>query len=57
MFDGANGTVRDGVEAFARGRSDPSGPLGSKEYFVNMDRYCSFAYHSLIAELISQAGR
>ncbi len=40
---------------FAVGRNDPLGPLGSKEYFVNMDRYCAFAYHTLIADLVGKA--
>jgi hypothetical protein len=33
------------------------GPLGAKEYFVSMDRYCGFAYHTLIADLISKTGQ
>src|SRR4051812_40445695 len=43
MFDAANGTVRDRLHAYAAGRHDPIGPLGEKEYYVNMDRYCGFA--------------
>jgi hypothetical protein len=57
MFDSANGSVRQAVLDYAKGRNDPTGPLGSKEYFVNMDRYCGFVYCSLIEELINQAGR
>jgi hypothetical protein len=56
MFDAANGSVRQAVLDYAKGRNDPTGPLGSKEYFVNMDRYCGFVYSSLITELINQAG-
>ncbi|HEY7088559.1 MAG TPA: hypothetical protein VH518_10750 [Tepidisphaeraceae bacterium] len=56
VFDAANGSVRDAVNRYASGRSDPSGPLGNKEYFVSMDRYCGFVYHSLIEKLISEAG-
>jgi hypothetical protein len=55
MFDSANGSVRQSVLDFAVGRNDPQGPLGSKEYFVNMDRYCAFAYHALITELVDKA--
>jgi len=55
MFDAANGSVRQSVMDFAVGRNDPQGPLGPKEYFVNMDRYCAFAYHALIAELVEKA--
>jgi hypothetical protein len=55
MFDAANGSVRRAVLDYAVGRNDPTGPLGSKEYFVSMDRYCGFAYHALIAELVEKA--
>ena len=52
MFDAANGTVRDRVHLYAKGRYDPTGPLGEKEYFMVMDRYCGFAYSELIEQLI-----
>ena len=52
MFDAANGTVRDRLVAYAKGRNDPVGPLGSREYLLNMDRYCGFVYHELIVELL-----
>lgn len=55
MFDAANGTVHDAVLTYAKGRSDPGGPLGAREYFVNMDRYCGFVYHALITDLVHQA--
>jgi len=55
MFDAANGSIRQQLFQYAEGRNDPQGPLGSKEYFVNMDRYCGFVYHRLIAELIDRA--
>lgn len=55
MFDAANGSVRQAVFDYADGRNDPKGPLGAKEYFVNMDRYCGFVYHSLIRQLIEEA--
>ena len=57
MFDAADGSVRDAVLDYADGRNDPQGPLGSKEYFVSMDRYCGFVYFSLIRDLISQTER
>jgi hypothetical protein len=57
MYDAANGSVRQALLDYAAGRNDPMGPLGSKEYFVSMDRYCGFVYHKLIAELISMAGK
>jgi hypothetical protein len=53
MFDAANGSVRDDVLFYAEGRNDPMGPMGSKEYLASMDRYCGFAYHTLIDRLIS----
>ena len=53
MFDAANGTVRDRLAAYAAGRNDPVGPLGRKEYYVKMDRYCGFAYSELIEQLIA----
>jgi hypothetical protein len=57
MYDAANGTVRQAVLDYAAGRHDPAGPWGSKEYFVSMDRYCGFVYHSLIEELIGAVAR
>jgi len=52
MFDAANGSVRESLADYARGRSDPMGPLGQKEYLVNMDRYAGFVYQSLIIDLL-----
>jgi hypothetical protein len=54
MFDAQNGTVRDALMAYAQGRHEPAGPMGLKEYFVNMDRFCGFAYHSLLESLLVQ---
>jgi hypothetical protein len=54
MYDAANGSVRDAVLRFAKGRNDPNGPLGSNEYFVCMDRYSEFVYHTLIEQMISR---
>ena len=53
MFDAANGSVREALFEYARGRNDPMGPLGEKEYLVNMDRYCGFVYQSLIRDLLN----
>lgn len=53
LFDAANGSVRDRLHLYAAGRHDPLGPLGEKEYYVNMDRYCGFAYSELIEQLIA----
>ncbi|HET6249568.1 MAG TPA: hypothetical protein VFE47_17905 [Tepidisphaeraceae bacterium] len=54
MYDASNGTVRDAVVEYARGRQDPLGPLGTKEYLESMDRYCGFVYNALTAELLKQ---
>lgn len=52
MFDAASGSVRQAVYDYAKGRNDPLGPMGAKEYFVSMDRYSAFVYHTLIAEML-----
>jgi hypothetical protein len=52
MFDAANGTVRDALAGYARGRHDPLGPMGNREYLLSMDRYMGFAYHTLIGDLL-----
>ena len=54
MYDAHDGSVRAGVAAYARGRNDPMGPLGADEYFVSMDRYCSFVYFTLVDQLIGR---
>jgi hypothetical protein len=53
LFDAADGSVRDAVSFYALGRHDPTGPLGSREYLLDMDRYCGFAYWSLTVDLLS----
>jgi len=57
MFDAANGTVRDALLGYARGRHDPIGPLGPREYLVNMDRYVGFAFHTLVGDLLRAESR
>jgi hypothetical protein len=54
MYDAADGTVRDAVLQYANGRFDPNSPMKSSEYFQNMDRYCGFVYHTLIAQMIER---
>jgi len=54
MFDSANGSVRDAVMDYARGRHDPLGPMGPKEYFQSMERYCGFVYNALTNDLLKQ---
>jgi hypothetical protein len=53
MFDAANGSVRDRLHLYAAGRHDPVGPLGEREYFMSMDRYCGFVYSELIDLMIT----
>ena len=57
MYDATNGSVRDALFGYARGRNDPQGPLGQREYILSMDRYCGFAYHMLIEQVLRSAGR
>lgn len=57
MFDAANGSVRQSLFEYAKGRNDPLGPLGEKEYLVNMDRYSGFVYQSLIEQLLEAQRR
>lgn len=52
MFDAANGSVRQRLIHYADGRHDPLGPLGQREYLLNMDRYSGFVYHELILDLL-----
>ena len=52
MFDAANGTVLERLHNYAAGRNDPNGPLGQREYLLNMDRYSGFVYHELIRDLL-----
>jgi hypothetical protein len=52
MYDAADGTTRDAVKDYAQGRTDPNGPMGINEVTEEMDRYCAFGYHELLAELL-----
>jgi hypothetical protein len=52
MFDAANGSVRDAVALYAQGRTELEGPLGEREYFLNMQRYSRFVWHELIDKLL-----
>jgi hypothetical protein len=52
IYDAADGTVRDEVNAYAKGRTDPNGPLGPSEITLVMDRFCAFGYHELLDELL-----
>jgi hypothetical protein len=53
-FDASNGSVLQEVDQYAAGRSDPVGPMGARAYTADMDRFCSFGYHSLLRELLRQ---
>jgi hypothetical protein len=54
MFDASNGSTRQQVLDYAAGRSDPLGPMGKREYFQSMTRYCGFVYHKLIDRLLNK---
>ena len=56
VYDASNGSTRQALSLYAQGRHEPVGPLGEKEYLVSMDRYCGFAYYTLIRELVYGAG-
>ena len=57
MYDAANGTVREALFGYAKGRHDPLGPMGHREYLQSMDRYVGFAYHTLTQDLLRSAQR
>jgi hypothetical protein len=54
MFDASAGTTRGRVSDYARGRTDPTGPMGEREYYMNMDRYSAFVWHELIEETLKR---
>ena len=54
-YDAANGSVRQSLQAYAKGRYDPNSPLGGAEYYLSMDRYCGFCYHDLLRQLFEQS--
>jgi hypothetical protein len=54
LYDAADGTVLDRAKDYAKGRSDPNGPLGPDEILLSMDRYCGFVYHELISQLLDE---
>jgi hypothetical protein len=53
-FDASNGSVLQAVNQYAAGRSDPVGPMGARAYTADMDRFCSFGYHSLLRVLLKE---
>jgi hypothetical protein len=52
MFDATNGSTLGRLATYVAGRHDPAGPLGAREYLLNMDRYSGFVYHELIQDLL-----
>jgi hypothetical protein len=52
LYDAADGTVRDRIVAYAKGRTDPNSVLGAEAITVSMDRYCAFGYHELLTSLL-----
>jgi len=54
MFDASNGSVRNRINAYAQGRVEPLGPLGEREIYLHMDRYCGFVWSELIDQLLSK---
>lgn len=56
MFDAAAGSTRERVTAYAKGRVDPAGALGEREFYLNMDRYAAFVWHALIEDALARFG-
>jgi hypothetical protein len=54
LFDAAAGSTRDQIRAYASGRNDPAGPLGEREFYLNMDRYAAFVWHELIDDVLDR---
>lgn len=54
LFDASSGTTRDRLSGYAAGRNDPAGPMGEREFFLNMDRYAAFVWHELIDEVFDR---
>jgi len=54
MFDAADGTVRDRAAAYVAGRMDPNAPMGYRAIYLDMDRFCGFAYHELLTRLLEE---
>jgi hypothetical protein len=52
VYDAANGSVREALFAYAKGRHDPLGPMGAGEYLASMDRFAGFVYHDLTDDLL-----
>lgn len=52
MFDASDGSVRERVSRFSRGRTDPAGPLGEREVYLSSDRYAAFVWHELIGSML-----
>ena len=54
LFDASAGSTRERIRLFASGRNDPTGPLGEREFYLNMDRYASFVWYELIDEVFDR---
>jgi hypothetical protein len=54
IFDAADGTVRDRVNAYSAGRTDPNLPFGNRVVYLDMDQYSAFVYHELISQLLDE---
>lgn len=54
MFDAANGSVRERAASYVAGRMDPNAPIGYRAIYLDMDRFCGFAYHELLTRLLEE---
>jgi hypothetical protein len=53
LYDDSDGTVRDRVAAYSKGRTDPNSTISANEITMTMDRYCGFAYHELLTTMLT----
>lgn len=53
IFDAREGSTRKALWQYAAGRSDPESATMLKAYLLEMDRFCGFGYHQLVADLLA----
>jgi hypothetical protein len=54
VFDADNGSVRQRLQNYARGRNAPTSPMGDREFTHNMDRFAGFVWYELIRDAVAQ---
>ena len=56
IYDAREGSTREALWRYAYGRNDPASPATANRFLLEMDRFCGFAYHELIEELLATPG-